>query len=253
MKDALGSPQSVLLLGGGSEIGLATVRALVAERARTVVLAGRDPQRFEQAAKELRRAGADTAATAEFDADEPSSHAAFVDELAGRHGDIDVAIVAFGVLGAGEEAGYDPEAAAALLRTNVVGAVSVVAALARRMRDQGHGTIVVLSSVAGERVRRANFTYGGSKAGLDGHAQGLADSLQGTGVDVVVVRPGFVTTQMTEGLEAPPFSTTPEAVAEDTLDGIRRRAHTVWSPGILRYVFFILRHLPRPLFRRLDL
>lgn len=253
MKDALGAVQSVLLLGGGSEIGLATARALVAERARTVVLAGRRPERFEAAADDLRRAGAQTVETAQFDADEPDTHERFVTEVFERHGDVDVAIVAFGVLGVGEEVGYDPRATAALLRTNVVGAASAMAALAARMKRQGHGTIVVLSSVAGERARRRNFTYGGSKAGLDAHAQGLADSLRGTGVEVVVVRPGFVKTQMTEGLEEAPFSTTPGAVAGDIVEGVRRRAHTVWSPAILRYVFFVIRHMPRALYRRLDL
>jgi decaprenylphospho-beta-D-erythro-pentofuranosid-2-ulose 2-reductase len=126
-------------------------------------------------------------------------------------------------------------------------------AAANRLRAQGHGTLVVLSSVAGERARRSNFVYGASKAGLDAFAQGLGDALHPTGVRVLVVRPGFVHTKMTTGLKAPPLSTTPEAVAAAIVTGLASGAHTVWVPGPLRFVFSALRHLPRPLFRRLDL
>jgi decaprenylphospho-beta-D-erythro-pentofuranosid-2-ulose 2-reductase len=112
---------------------------------------------------------------------------------------------------------------------------------------------VVLSSVAAERARKANFIYGSSKAGLDAFAQGLGDSLQGTGVHVMVVRPGFVDTKMTHGLEKAPLSTTPEAVADAIITGLRRGSHTVWAPGAFRYVMSGLRHVPRPLFRKLPM
>jgi decaprenylphospho-beta-D-erythro-pentofuranosid-2-ulose 2-reductase len=111
---------------------------------------------------------------------------------------------------------------------------------------------VVLSSVAGERVRRSNFVYGSSKAGLDGFAQGLGDSLVGTGVDVLVVRPGFVHSAMTEGRETPPLSTTPEAVADAVADALVAGRHTVWVPGTFRFVMSAFRHLPRPVWRRLS-
>jgi decaprenylphospho-beta-D-erythro-pentofuranosid-2-ulose 2-reductase len=110
---------------------------------------------------------------------------------------------------------------------------------------------VVLSSAAGERVRRADFIYGSSKAGLDAFAQGLGDALYGTGVHVMVVRPGFVRTRMTAGLPPAPLATTPEAVATAIELGLRRRSETVWVPGTLRLVMSALRHAPRALFRRL--
>ena len=253
MRDALGLPQSVLVLGGTSEIGVATAVALAQRRARTVVLGVRDPARAETAAAKVRAAGAATVETARFDADDLDSHEPFLEEVFERHGDIDLVLVAFGVLGDSERSTVDGRAAAAVVRTNFLGAVSVTVPLVHRMREQGHGAIVVLSSVAGERVRKSNFVYGSSKAGLDGFAQGLGDSLRGTGVDVMVVRPGFVKTKMTAGLDAAPLSTTADAVAKAILDGLARGAHTVWVPGVLRYVMAALRHLPRPLFRRLDL
>jgi decaprenylphospho-beta-D-erythro-pentofuranosid-2-ulose 2-reductase len=176
-----------------------------------------------------------------------------VTNLAERIGDIDVAVVAFGQLGAQREFEDDPEAAADLVRVNYVGAVSVGLALARRMRAQGHGHLVVISSVAGERARAANFVYGSSKAGLDAFAQGLGDSLQGSGVRVTVIRPGFVHSRMTRGRKSTPFATTPRVVGELAVAGMRKGKHTVWTPGVLRYVFSVLRHMPRPIFRRLPL
>jgi decaprenylphospho-beta-D-erythro-pentofuranosid-2-ulose 2-reductase len=253
VRDALGSVQSVLVLGGGSEIALATVRALVAERARTVVLAGRDPSKLEGAVEELRAAGAETVEAIAFDADDTGSHERVIGEAFERVGDFDVVLVAFGVLGDQDELKRDPAAAVSSLQTNFTGAASAMLVVAQRLRAQGHGTIVVLSSVAGERARRSNFVYGAAKAGLDALAQGLGDELAGTGAHVMVVRPGFVHTKMTAGLEAAPLSTTADSVATEIVKGLRRGAHTVWAPPALRFVFAGLRHLPRPVFRRLDL
>ena len=242
MRDALGEVQSVLVLGGTSEIGVATARALVERRAKTVVLAARDPEKAP--VDELRAAGAERVEAVAFDARDTASHGAFVDDVFTRFGDIDLALVAFGVLD-GEPVD--------VIETNFTGAASVMTPLARRMVDAGHGTIVVLSSVAGERVRKSNYVYGASKAGIDGFAQGLGDSLAGTGVDVMIVRPGFVKTKMTEGLDPVPLSTTPEAVAAEIVKGLARGAHTVWAPSPLRAVMSALRHVPRPIFRRLPI
>jgi decaprenylphospho-beta-D-erythro-pentofuranosid-2-ulose 2-reductase len=253
VKDALGAVQSVLVLGGGSDIGLATVRALVAERTRTVVLAARDPGKLNGEVEALRAAGAETVQAIAFDADDTASHERVIAEAFERHGDIDVVLVTFGVLGDQDELKRDPAAAVAHVETNFTGAVSALLVAAQRLRAQGHGALVVLSSVAGERARRSNFVYGASKAGLDAFAQGLGDELAADGIQVMVVRPGMVRTKMTEGLEEVPFTTTPENVAAAIVKGLRRGAHTVWAPPILRFVFAGLRHLPRPVFRRLDL
>lgn len=250
MTDAFASPQSVLVLGGGSEIGLAVVRRLVARRARTVVLAGREPERLKPAADELLGLGATTVDVVAFDALEVAGHDRFIDEVFDRHGDLDLVLLAFGVLGDQEEAERDTGAALEVVSTNFLGAVSVALPVARRLRAQGHGTLVVLSSVAGERARRANFVYGSSKAGLDAFAQGLGDSLVGTGARVMVVRPGFVHTKMTAGRPPAPLSTTPDAVADVVVRGLETGAEVVWAPPVLRFVMSGMRHLPRSLFRR---
>jgi decaprenylphospho-beta-D-erythro-pentofuranosid-2-ulose 2-reductase len=254
MRDAVGSVQSVLVLGATSDIAAATTRALVARRARRVLLAARRPEDARPLADELLVRGADTAEMIAFDArDDAAEHERVAQEAFDRLGDVDVALVAFGVLGAEAGTSSAPEAVAEVLETNFAGAASIILAVARRMVDQGHGTIVVLSSVAGERVRRSNFVYGASKAGLDGFAQGLGDALAGTGVDVMVVRPGFVQTRMTAGRRPPPLSTTPDAVATAIVQGLARRADIIWVPAALRVVMSALRHLPRRWWRRLPL
>jgi decaprenylphospho-beta-D-erythro-pentofuranosid-2-ulose 2-reductase len=217
------------------------------------VLAARDPGRLDGPLAELRAAGTAEVEAARFDADDVESHERVVGELFDAVGDVDLVLVAFGILGEQDEHLRDPAAARAVLHTNFVGAASVMLPVAARLRAQGHGTLVVLSSVAAERARRSNFVYGSSKAGLDTFAQGLGDELAADGIQVIVVRPGMVRTKMTAGMKPVPFTTTPERVADAILEGLRRGSHTVWAPPILRWVFVALRHLPRPLFRRLDL
>jgi len=253
MKDALGAVQSVLVLGAGSDIAQSTVRALIGRRARTIVLAARDPQSLEAFAEECRKLGASSVDTIAFDAHDTDAHGAFVDGVFDRPGDVDLAILAFGVLGDQEVSERDAAAAIEVAQVNYLGSVSTAVPISQRMREQGHGTIVALSSVAGERARRSNFVYGSSKAGMDAFFQGLGDALVGSGVKVMIVRPGFVHTKMTEGMDPAPLSTTPEAVADAIVHGLERGTETVWVPGTLRYLMSVLRHVPRPIFRRLPI
>ena len=252
MQNAFGNPQHVLLLGGTSDIGLAIVRAFDSSSLRRVVLACRDTAKGELQAKALR---SDTLAVdvVEFRAEAPESHQAAIDAIAAATGEIDVAIVAFAQLGDSEITITDAAAAAALAGINFAGAVAATISVGNRMRAQGHGSIVIVSSVAGERVRMANPVYGGSKAGLDGFAQGYGDAVAADGVHVMVVRPGFVHSQMTAGKDPAPFATTPDEVAKIVVAGLRSRRRMVWAPKVLRAVFSALRHVPGPLWRRLPL
>jgi len=251
MKDGLGSVQSVALFGGTSDIGVAIVNRLAAShRLARVVLLGRDLEALEVERKRLLGAGVPSVAVASFDAAATDTHDDAV-AAAFAGGDLDVAILAFGVLGDQAEAERDPAHALEISRVNYDGVVSVGLRLAEQVRRQGHGTIVVLSSVAAERARRSNFVYGSTKAGADAFAQGLGDALRPAGGRVLVVRPGFVRTRMTQGLREAPFATDVETVAAETERALRRGAELVWAPGFLRYVMSILRHLPRAVFRRL--
>jgi decaprenylphospho-beta-D-erythro-pentofuranosid-2-ulose 2-reductase len=251
MRDALGTVQSILVLGGNSEIGLAIARELAEPRRATVVLAGRRPDALSEAAASL-SASAGRVETIAFDAADSASHDDVMTNAVKAAGtDIDVVVVAFGLLGDQESDEAGGDGAAELAVTNYVGAVSAGLAASRVLKAQGHGAIVALSSVAGERVRRANFIYGSSKAGMDGFFQGLGDSLVGTGVRVLVVRPGFVHTRMTEGMEAAPLSTTADVVAKATVKALQQGRQVIWVPAPLRFVFAVFRHLPRPIWRRI--
>jgi len=237
----------VLLLGGTSEIGLAILAALGLPANAEVILAGRDEQRLAAAGKELPV----QVRTVSYDALETGSHQAFIDGLFGE-GHLDLVVSAAGVLVPQADLERDVRRAAEMIETNFTGHVSTLLAVAARMRAQGRGTIVVLSSVAAVRPRKANPVYGSAKAGLDAFARGLADLLHGTGVHVLLVRPGFVTGRMTAGMPPAPLATTPEAVGKATAAALRRGQATVWVPPSLAGLALTLRLVPRPLWRRIS-
>lgn len=253
MRNAVGAVQSALVLGGGSDIARATMEQLVARGCEQVVLAARHPEALTGTADRLRELGATRVDAIAFDARATADHESFVERVFDQHGDIDLVLLAFGVLGDQRRFEEHPAEAFETLEVNYTGAVSVALEVLRRFRHQGHGTFVVLSSVAGERVRASNFVYGSSKAGLDGFSLGLSDAIRAEGLRVLVVRPGFVHDKMTTGLDPVPFATTPERVARDVVRGLERDAEIVWSPAILRAVLSAYRHLPRAVARRLPL
>jgi decaprenylphospho-beta-D-erythro-pentofuranosid-2-ulose 2-reductase len=242
----------VLLVGGSSEIALAIARRLAAEGPVRPYLLGRDRSRLEAALAQLERDGC-TGELEVLDADDLASHGETIARAFERMGGFHVVVLAVGILGAQRGLDAEPGEAAEVMRVNFVGSGSLMLHCLRALRKEGRGTLVVLSSVAAERPRAGNAVYGAAKAGLDALAQGLADATGANGARVLVVRPGFVATRMTAGLPRVPFATTPEAVADATVRALTGRAHTIWVPGRLRYVFGLLRHLPRPVYRRLPL
>jgi NAD(P)-dependent dehydrogenase (short-subunit alcohol dehydrogenase family) len=251
VREGTGGARTVLVLGGGSDIGLAIAGRLVRDGARTVVLAGRDLDRMRPGADRLRADGATCVDRIIFDADDVESHGKVLDDVVSRNGDLDVIVVAFGVLGDQARDEVDAAAAVQVHRTTVLGGVSVLTHAGRLVRHQGHGDIVVLSSVAASRARRDNYVYGSAKAGLDAFASGLSDALVGSGGHVLVVRPGFVRSAMTAGLRPAPLATDPETVADAVASALARGAHTVHVPRALGLVMAGVRLLPRALFRRL--
>lgn len=253
MKDAIGNIQRVLVLGGSSEIALATVVRLAGPRHGVrVTLAARPGERRAAAAAALHARGLEVTEV-DCDVAQRSSYEAAITSTFETDGDVDVVIVAFGVLGDQERAWQDLDAALELAEVNYTAAVGCGVLVAQRLRAQGHGAIVALSSVAGERPRRSNFVYGSTKAGMDAFFTGLGDAVAGDGIQVLVVRPGFVRSRMTTGLDPAPLSQLPEQVAETIVAGLRDGRRTVWSPPALRWVMSALRHLPAPAFRRLPM
>jgi len=252
MIDALGVPQSLLLLGGTSDIALAIARRYAAARpGLKVLLAARPGDRRTAAAAGLQQAGC-TVTELDFEAADADSRKRVI-EQAFEAGDVDCTVVAFGILGDAEAAWTDPDAALAMAEINYTAPVHFGALLAERLRGQGYGQIIALSSVAGERVRRSNFVYGSTKAGFDGFYSGLGEALKPFGGRVLVVRPGFVRSKMTTGMDEAPLAVTPEQVADATVAAVRDRKELIWVPAPMRVVMSGLRHVPRPLFRRLPI
>ena len=236
----------VVIFGGRSEIGLAIARRLAPE-ASAVVLAVRPGSDAAGAV-----AAVPGAAAIDFDADDVGAHRAVVARVEEQFGPIDTAILAFGILGDQERAERDETEVARVLHTDFVAQASLLTVLADVMRVRGSGRIVAFSSVAGVRVRRPNYVYGSAKAGLDGFASGLADALHGSGVDLVIARPGFVIGRMTRGMRPAPFSSTPDQVADAVVDRLRSGGGpVVWIPWQLRVMFAVAPLVPRAVWRRM--
>jgi short-subunit dehydrogenase len=239
----------VVIFGGRSEIGIELAKRLAA--GATVLLAARRADSLDDQVAAVREAGATAVLVREFDADVLASHAPLVESIIAEHGPIATAVLAFGILGDQARAEKDPAHAAAIVHTDYVAQVSLLTVLANAMRDAGEGTIVAFSSVAGVRVRRANYVYGSAKAGLDGFCSGLADALHGSGVNLLLVRPGFVIGRMTEGMAPAPMSSTPQQVADATARALAKGRRTVWIPGRLEPVSVGMRLAPQFVWRRL--
>lgn len=248
--------RAVVVLGGGSDIGVAIAAELVARGAETVVLAGRN---LEQMREQALEAGIGVRIeTLPFDARHPEGHVGAIEEAFTLAGEVQAVVVAFGVLGDTQAYEANPALAGGAAVTNFAGAVSAslaaTRALARQQRDprsDTSGALIVLSSLAAVRPRPSNYVYGATKAGLDFFARGLAASVRERGVRVLVVRPGFVESKMTRGMRARLLGTTPDRVAHDVAEGLEGNGTVCWSPGILRWVSILLRIAPGFVVKRL--
>jgi short-subunit dehydrogenase len=239
----------VVIFGGRSEIGVELAQRMAS--GRTVVLAARRADELTEQVAAIRSAGPTAVHVQEFDADDTASHRGLVQAIETTHGPIGTAVLTFGVLGDQTRAETDADHAVAVVHTDYVAQVSLLTVLADSMRRAGGGNLVTFSSIAGVRVRRANYVYGSAKAGLDGFCGGLADALHGSGVRLLVVRPGFVIGRMTAGMKPAPFSSTPAQVADATVKALDGGRRTVWVPWQVGAIAAVFRLLPGPIWRRL--
>lgn len=239
----------VVIFGGRSEIGVELAARLAPGAA--VVLAARRADQLDEQVAAVRAAGAAAVHTVEFDADDLACHGPLVQRLVAEHGPIGTAVLAFGILGDQARAEADAAHAVAVVQTDYVAQISLLTHLATAMRAADRGSLVVFSSIAGVRARRANYVYGSAKAGLDAFASGLTDALHGSGVRLLVVRPGFVIGRMTEGMDPAPMSSTPAQVADATARALRKGRRTVWIPAPLAVLAFAFRMTPQFVWRRM--
>ena len=243
-----GKRRTALVIGATSDIGRAIAREL-AGGGCALQLAARDTVRLEREARDLRvRTGAAVAAHRcdVLDEDGGVSLLDILDPLP------DAAVCVVGLLGDQAENQRDGRAAERVMRTNYVGPALLMGALAERFERRGRGVLVGVSSVAGERGRAANYVYGSAKAGFTAFLSGLRGRLAASGVHVVTVKPGFVRTRMTAGMDLPArLTATPEEVAARVVVAIQRRRDVVYVRRVWRPIMFVLRTLPESLFKRL--
>ncbi|WJZ02627.1 SDR family NAD(P)-dependent oxidoreductase [Corynebacterium freiburgense] len=234
---------NILLFGGTSDIGIELVERLAANA--TVIVAARRPEAVTiRNAKHVH--------VLPFEALDYESHRNVIQQ-AMQYGDIETAIVAFGILGDQQRAETDPAHAIEIASVDYTAQISILTILAHQLQQQRTpATIIAFSSIAGWRARRPNYVYGSTKAGLDAFCQGMTDALYGTNVRLITVRPGFVIGSMTKGMKPAPFSVYPNEVAEAIVHRMQREGSaTIWVPAKLRAIAWIMRLVPRRVWRRM--
>lgn len=245
-------PRHALVIGGGSDIARALIMQLGEHHLHSVVLMGPRLDSLAVAQQQLVAAHPHlTVTTAPLDLADLARVDVSIQQAFVALPELDTVIMAAGLLGDQTHDEHEPSRVQHLISVNFTGAAMALTRCAEHLERQRHGLIIVLSSVAAERVRRSNYLYGSAKAGLDGFSLGLAERLR-PNVRVLVVRPGFAITAMTRHLRVPPLATQPDHIAGDVIRAITTsNATIVWSPPLMRPILALYRHLPRQLARRL--
>jgi short-subunit dehydrogenase len=244
-------PLSVLALGATSAIAEATLRLLAARGARFYLVA-RSQEKLDAVAADLTMRGATGVATCVMDLNDTAAHPAMLAAAAQSLGPIEMALLAHGVLGNQQEAQASYTAAQAVIHTNFLSAVSLITWLANYFQSLNQGTIAVISSVAGDRGRRSNYVYGASKGALSIFLEGVRSRLDSAGVQVLTIKPGFVATPMTAHLDQGPLFARPSQVAKGIVRALERRRDVIYVPLFWAPIMFILRAIPRPIFKKVN-
>lgn len=238
---------TVMILGGTSGIGRAVANHYAA-RGYTIQLAGRDQATLEENARDLMVRHGVAASVHLIDALELATHATFVGSLEPLP---DTVVCAIGAMKSQEETERDPDEAELVMCSNFNGPAHILGFFANRFAERRSGTIIGISSVAGDRGRAKNYVYGSAKAAFTAFLSGLRARLVPAGVRVITVKPGFVRTRMTDGMKLPPMLTaTPQEVAAAIGKADRSRRDIVYVRPIWRLVMAIICALPEPLFKR---
>jgi len=244
--------KKVLVLGATSAIAQATCR-LLAARGASLFLVARNAANLQAVASDLKVRGASRVEVAVANLDDFSAHASLVETAEAALGGLDGALLAHGVLGEQAQGQQDWQKAHAVLTTNFLSPASLLTHLANRFEAKKAGTLVVISSVAGDRGRQSNYVYGASKGGLNVFLQGLRNRLAPSNVAVVTVKPGFVDTPMTAHLPKGPLFASPEKVARGILKAADGRKSEVYVPGFWALIMLVIRSIPEGVFKRMKL
>jgi decaprenylphospho-beta-D-erythro-pentofuranosid-2-ulose 2-reductase len=241
---------TVLILGASSDIAVAIARKFAAA-GYDLQLGARNPAKLAALQSDLSIRYSVNSTLHEFDAEQPLTHAAFFHSLPVKP---DTSICVFGYLGAQQQAESDWKEAERIIMVNYTGAVSILNIIAEHYVSQGKGTIVGISSVAGERGRMSNYFYGSAKAGFTAYLSGLRNRLFHHGAHVLTVQPGFVYTRMTEGMPLPkPLTATPELVATAVYNAALHKKNVIFVKGMWRWIMLIIRNIPEFQFKKMKL
>jgi short-subunit dehydrogenase len=242
--------ENVLILGATSDMAVAITRQLAIE-GYSITLAARNTERLSAMEGDIRIRHKAMVNSVYFDALDFQSHQGFYDSLPEKP---DIVICVFGLLGDQRGAESDWAESLQIIQSNYTGAVSILNIVANDFARRKKGTIVGISSVAGERGRQSNYLYGSAKAGFSAYLSGLRNRLYKHGVHVITVKPGFVKTKMIEDLKTPgPLTASPKKVAEKISRAIVQKKDTVYVLPIWRFIMFVIRSIPEGIFKRLKL
>ncbi len=245
-------PTRILVLGATSAIAMAVTNKLISRDSRFFLVA-RNSIKLDAVCRDLLTRGAGSAAAYAMDLDDSTGHAKMLTVAVQALGEIDLALIAHGVLGDQEQAQVDYPTAEAILRTDFLSAVSLITWLANYFEAAHRGTLAVISSVAGDRGRKSNYVYGAAKGGLNIFLDGVRNRIDRAGVQVLTIRPGFVSTPMTAHLPQGPLFASPARVADGILKAVARRKDVVYVPGFWAVIMFVIRHIPGSIFKKLNL
>jgi short-subunit dehydrogenase len=242
--------KTVLILGAASDMARAIARAFAAE-GHAIQLAARNPERLDRDRADLETRYGVAVSLHAFDAVDLGSHAGFLDSLPALP---DIAVCAVGAMGTQAENAANPEIGAEVMRANFEGPAAILGHLANAMEARGSGTLVGISSVAGERGRASNYVYGAAKAGFTAYLSGLRNRLATRGVHVVTVLPGFVATAMTEGMDLPDALTAqPAEVGRAVVAAVRKGRDVIYVRPVWRIVMAVIRAIPERIFKKTSL
>jgi decaprenylphospho-beta-D-erythro-pentofuranosid-2-ulose 2-reductase len=240
----------VLIVGATSAIAMATAR-LLAERGDQLVLAGRSLQRMQTLSQDLQARGAAEIEICVFDAQTDKDYQSFAKQAWGEG--LDMLLIAHGSLPEQTSVQDDPQAIGREMQVNAVSVMALLAAFAGRFEARGKGSIVVISSVAGDRGRQSNYVYGAAKSAVSTYMQGLRNRLARHGITVVTVKPGFVDTPMTAGFKKGLLWAQPDTIARGIVSAAEKGGGDVYLPWFWRYIMLLIRCIPERLFKRLSL
>ena len=243
----------ILIIGATSAIAAACARRWAGEGSAFFLVA-RNAEKLDQIAADLRARGAEAITTHTMDAMNFAAHAAMLQAALGALGQIDIALIAYGTLPDQKLCEQSPALAAAAFAVNATSVIALATAIANQLEGQHSGTLAVISSVAGDRARASNYVYGSAKAAVSAFCEGLRNRVAKSGVHVVTVKPGFVDTPMTKSMPLPAaLVAQPDQVAGDIVAAVDRKKATLYTPRIWWLIMLIIRNIPGPIFRRLNL